>query len=80
MTTKQNLDLLQSYAGLSGGKLINLDDQDNLVKIINDLTNKSNKFIVDNSEIKLWSKEVVLIILILLFAIEWFLRKKAGLQ
>jgi len=80
MVTKQNLDLLQSYAGLSGGKLINLDEQNRLIKTVNDLTNKSKKIKTDNFEIKLWSKEIALIILILLFAVEWFLRKKAGLQ
>jgi hypothetical protein len=74
-----NYNLLNLIAKETGGKYYSSDDYSNL---IDDLSNKiqtakSEKVIT--SEVSLWSDEWLLVIVILLFSLEWFLRKQSGM-
>ncbi len=76
---QQNTNLLLSYAGLTNGKMITINNSRELINIVNGKYNKVKKYLYTSDEIKLWSEEIILIFIILIFTIEWFFRKKAGL-
>jgi len=46
---------------------------------LSDLNNKSSKEKIDTKEYSLWSNEFLMIAIILLFGIEWFVRKREGM-
>ncbi len=50
-----------------------------LIRKLNELNLSASKEKLKTSEIRLWSDEWLLVIVILLFAIEWFLRKRSGM-
>ncbi|MFH0734943.1 MAG: hypothetical protein V1773_10990 [bacterium] len=76
---QQNTNLLLSYSGLTNGKMININNADELISLVNGKYDKVKKYFYTTNEIKFWSEEIILFIIIIIFTIEWFLRKKAGL-
>jgi hypothetical protein len=80
---KENLtmdrNLLQLIASSAGGEYIELKDLENLFTKINryNVNNKSEK--VEQSTLEIWTDERFLLLLIILFSIEWFIRKRSGM-
>lgn len=79
MELTMNKTLLQEMASRTGGNFLYNQPTDNLIELIlSSLKNKQNAVTV-RSEINLWNLPLIMGIIILLFAIEWFLRKRYGL-
>ena len=76
---QMNYSFLSSLANETGGKFFNASDDSQLFSIIKNLNRKASKEKTIVSEIKLWSNEWLMAIAILLFALEWFFRKRAGM-
>jgi hypothetical protein len=77
--TRMNYEFLNQLASQTNGQYFAPDQISNLLKILNEINLTSSKEKFDTSEIRLWSNEWLLIIVILLFALEWFFRKRAGM-
>ena len=76
---RMNYDFLNQLANLTKGKYFNADNYQQLFQILNERSNKSVKEKLNTSEIRLWSNEWLMIIAIVLFALEWFFRKRWGM-
>ena len=76
---QMNYEFLNSLANETGGKFYNSSNYNQLFSLIKDLNKKASKEKINVSEIKLWSNEWLMAIAILLFALEWFFRKQAGM-
>ncbi len=74
-----NFNLLNLLAKETGGKYYSPENYAELFQKIKEINRQSKKEIISTTEINLWSSEILLIIAILLFAFEWFLRKRIGL-
>lgn len=77
--TKMNFELLNTFAQKTNGKLFFPEDYGKLREEIRNRINKSSDEKIVESQIKLWSNEWLMIISILLFSLEWFLRKQNGM-
>ena len=80
MDTKMDYEFLNSLANVSGGMFFNVDQSKSLFKLLSELNLKSSKEKIDTKEYSLWSNEFLMIAIILLFGIEWFIRKREGMQ
>ena len=77
---RMNFEFLNSLANETGGKFyFAATGYNRLFDLLRDLNRKASKERIDVNEIKLWSNEWLMSIAILLFALEWFLRKRAGM-
>ncbi len=76
---QMNYDFLNSLANETGGKFYNSSNYHKLFSLIKELNKKASKEKTSVSEIRLWSNEWLMVIAILLFALEWFFRKRAGM-
>jgi len=74
-----NYPLLNLLAKESGGEFYFPDDYSPLLNKLKELKINSSKEKVVTSEITLWSDTWMLVIAILLFALEWFIRKRNGM-
>ena len=77
--TRMDYNFLNLLSTQTNGKYFATSQISNLLNIINQLNLKSTKEKLESSEIRLWSDEWLLIIIILLFAAEWFFRKRSGM-
>ena len=71
----QNAVFLRRLAQQTGGKYFDETQADSLINYLQLTTTIENR----KQSIELWNKLSVLILIIALFSIEWFLRKKLGL-
>ncbi len=76
---RMNYDFLSLLAKQTGGQYFSPDKFDELISRLNEINLNSSKEKIITSEIRLWSEEWLLVIVILLFATEWFLRKRSGM-
>ena len=74
-----NYSLLNLLAHDSGGKFYTPDNYKPVMQKINRLNKVSSKEKIVKSEITLWSDKWMLIVAILLFSLEWFIRKRTGM-
>jgi hypothetical protein len=74
-----NYPLLDLLANETGGEFYFPDDYSQLLNRLKELKINSSKEKVVTSEITLWSNTWLLIIAILLFSLEWFIRKRSGM-
>ena len=74
-----NYQFLSLLANDTGGEFFLPDDYSALLNILKELKINSSKEKVVTSEISLWSDTWMLIIAILLFSLEWFIRKRNGM-
>jgi hypothetical protein len=79
MNPGMDYEFLNTLANVSGGKYFNPEQYRSLFNILSDLISKSSKEKIDTKEYSLWSNEFLMIIIILLFGIEWFVRKRVGM-
>jgi hypothetical protein len=77
--TKMNTNILKQIAGLSRGNYFDITDDESLIDELIKIKNNSKKEIIVYGEYHLWSEEITLIIILLLFSVEWFLRKRIGM-
>lgn len=75
----QDRNFLLSLAGNTGGNLYNTNNYLTFIDDINKKTINTAKFIISQKEFKLWNFEFILFLIILIFALEWIIRKKSGL-
>lgn len=77
--TRMDSDLLKQLATATGGAYADIDNYDAVKKQIASVLNNSSKDIKSSAEFKMWSSEWILILILCLFAVEWFLRKRLGM-
>lgn len=79
MDARMNYEFLNLLASQTKGKYFNPDQYQQLLSYLNQINISASKEKLITSEIRLWSDEWLLIIVILFFAAEWFVRKRAGM-
>jgi hypothetical protein len=77
--SRMNYEFLNLLSTQTNGKYFDPNQYEMLLKYLSGLNETSTKEKLVTSEIRLWSDEWLLIIVILLFATEWFIRKRAGM-
>lgn len=75
ITKKMDKVFLKNLAQQSGGKYFNITTTENLNNLLQQNFNERIIYIYTDKELRLSSFELILVILVLLFAFEWFLRK-----
>ncbi len=76
---KMNYEFLSSLADNTGGKFFNYTDMNELYPVLKKIQQNASREKTVISEIRLWSNEWLLIIVIILLGIEWFIRKQSGM-
>ena len=76
---RMNYDFLKSLSTQTGGEFFTYTNYDQLFPILKKITDNSSKEKIATSEVNLWSNEWLMAIAILLFALEWFFRKRWGM-
>ena len=76
---QMNYEFLNTLANETGGKFFNSSNYDQLFTLLKNINKKASKEKTNVSEIRLWSNEWLMIIAILLFGLEWFIRKRSGM-
>ncbi|MFQ5454348.1 MAG: hypothetical protein ACE5D6_09210 [Candidatus Zixiibacteriota bacterium] len=76
---RMNYEFLNILANETNGKYFDRNNYDDVLNLIRSINEKSKKEKLVTSEITLWSSEWLMIITILFFSIEWFLRKRSGM-
>jgi len=79
LNSTRNRNILNLVAASTRGKYYDIENSSSLIKLLASNSNSMKKTIVIKSEYNLWQYEFTLILIILLFSLEWFLRKRAGL-
>jgi len=74
-----NYGLLKLLADESGGNYYTPEKYELLSNQLAEINNTASKEKIVTSDVTLWSDEWLLIITILLFSLEWFLRKRMGM-
>ncbi len=76
---RMNYEFLKSLADRTGGEYFDQKNFAGLFPLLKRINESASKEKLVSSEISLWSTEWLMAAIILLFAIEWFLRKRAGM-
>jgi hypothetical protein len=77
--TRMNNILLRQIAAATGGQYFTIDDTDALPSAVSGATSFTPSDRLIKSDIHLWNIVWLLALAVLLFAIEWYLRKQAGM-
>jgi hypothetical protein len=76
---RMDYEFLSSLAERTGGKYFDQKNYAELFPILKRINETTSKEKIETSEISLWSNEWLMAIVIFLFGLEWFLRKRAGM-
>jgi hypothetical protein len=76
---RMNFALLNLLANETNGTFAFANNYDHIIKKIKEVNEKSGKEKIITSDVTLWSDEWLMAIVIFLFSLEWFLRKRAGM-
>ena len=76
---RMNYEFLKSLADRTGGEYFDQKNFAELFPLLKKINEGASKEKLVTSEISLWSTEWLMVAIILLFAAEWFLRKRAGM-
>ena len=79
INTRMDFEFLNLLANETKGEFAFADDYEKLINKIRSANEKSRKDKIITSDITLWSYEWLMAIVIFLFSLEWFLRKRAGM-
>jgi hypothetical protein len=79
LDTRMNKLLLQQIAARTGGKYYDVNSLETLPKDIASLPNFKPRELTRTREIELWNLQWTLTLIVLLLALEWFLRKRSGM-
>ncbi len=74
-----NFEFLNNLSTVSNGKFYYLKDINNTLTSANNINRLFKKEKTEKTEFKFWSNEIILFLIIFFFALEWFLRKRAGM-
>jgi urease gamma subunit len=77
--SRMNYEFLNDLALRTGGKLFFPENPGELINQIKEQIKKVSDEKVVESQLKLWSNEWMLVIVILFFSLEWFIRKQSGM-
>jgi hypothetical protein len=77
--TRMNATLLQQLAFRTGGRFFIPQELDGLTSDLRSLLSFSPREIVRTKELELWNWQYTLGIVVFLFALEWFIRKRSGM-
>ncbi len=78
LETRMKLELLKDIADKTGGVILNGDSVSNYPDLLINLKNKHNNVLLNNRYVRfdLWGNKYYLLLAILLFTVEWVLRKR----
>jgi hypothetical protein len=79
LQTRMNKQLLEQMAFQTGGRYVDIDSAAGLFRDIASAVKFEPKELVNASEIELWNWKYLAGLIILLLAVEWFLRKRSGM-
>jgi hypothetical protein len=79
LDTRMNKLLLQQIAALTGGRYYDSEALENLPNDIASLPNFKPRELTRTNEIELWNLKWTLSLIVLVFALEWLLRKRSGM-
>ncbi len=77
--TRMNAELLRQLADRSGGRYLEPNQINSLDEALTSQASFAPNVLHQQQEIEVWNWRTVLIILIVLLAVEWFLRKRSGM-
>ncbi|HKI77136.1 MAG TPA: hypothetical protein VKA26_01190, partial [Ignavibacteriaceae bacterium] len=76
---RMNYEFLKSLATQTGGEYFDASNYDELFNILKNLEQSYAKEKTETNELNLWSNEWLMAVVILLFGLEWFFRKRFGM-
>jgi len=79
LNPNMDYEFLSSLANNTGGRFFFYPDMNELYPVLKNIQQNASKEKTEISEIRLWSSEWLLIIVIILLGIEWFIRKQSGM-
>lgn len=79
LETKLNKSLLRQIAGITGGSYNDIASARRISDEIASMAKFGQKEVTQTDEIELWSWKYLAGLIIFLFALEWFLRKRSGM-
>ncbi|MFA7421147.1 MAG: vWA domain-containing protein [Melioribacteraceae bacterium] len=79
LDTKMRVDYLKLLANSSNGEYFGIENYDNLAQKLIDASKKKSSGTLIKNELELWNYSWILGLIVLLFATEWFLRKRFGM-
>ena len=77
--TRMNNEMLEQLAAQTGGKFYYPDKIQTLAADIAELPNFKPRELVRSSDIELWNRNWMLALVVGLFSVEWFIRKRNGM-
>jgi len=79
LETRMNKLLLQQIAAQTGGRYYETNELSSLLHDISSLHNFKPRNVSKSAEIEIWNSRWMLLLVIFIFALEWFLRKRNGM-
>lgn len=79
LDTRMNINFLKQLAHISGGRYYSIDDYKKLIGEIKKINQNMDSSRIIFDEIQLWSNMWTIVLIISLFTIEWFIRKRIGM-
>ncbi len=79
LNTRMNINFLKQLAHISGGSYYSIDDYKKLIGEIKKINQNMDSSRIIFDEIQLWSNMWTIVLIISLFTIEWFIRKRVGM-
>ncbi|MFN0157394.1 MAG: hypothetical protein ACKVRP_04895 [Bacteroidota bacterium] len=79
LDTKMNISLLRLLASRTGGKYYSPDDIGGLPSDLATQPTFKPEEVLDTTRLELWNWQYMLALIVTLFAVEWFIRKRSGM-
>jgi hypothetical protein len=79
LNPRMDYEFLSLLSNETNGKFFLPEEQDELFRIINQRIDRTTDVKIITSEFSLWANEWLMVIVIFLFAAEWFIRKQSGM-
>lgn len=79
LNLQMDKSFLMNISNNTGGIYASVDNGDEIISIVNSYNSGRIKIVNEEKEYKFWTNEWILIIIILLFGLEWFIRKRMGM-
>ena len=79
LETRKNKSLLEQIAAQTGGRYYDSGQVDRLAQDMTTMQNFKPRDVSASAEIEVWNSRWMLVLAVLLFAAEWFLRKRSGM-
>ena len=70
---------LKNISNNTGGIYASIEKGDEVISNVNSYNSGRTQVVREETEYKIWTNEWILMTIILLFAIEWFIRKRMGM-